>query len=157
MYCTVTYIKSQKCPYSGAQQWDIKCPYLNITRIAIIIIIITTRACGARLGLQIWLGETTKPFVHTSIPTFKPYLTTKPSKLPTFHSNLLTFQPSSLPTFQPFSLPAFQPSNIPAFQLSNLLTFQPFPKVSRNSRNNLNKESVKKQEKRQNPFNTESV
>ena len=48
------------------------------------------RACGARLGLQLWHGEMTKPLEHSSIPTFLP---------------------SSLPTFQHSSLPTFRPSN----------------------------------------------
>ena len=65
------------------------------------------RACGARLGLQLWLRETTKPLQHSNLPTFLP---------------------SSLPTFQPFNLPAFQHSSLPN---DKILWIQ---KVSRNSK-----------------------
>ena len=50
------------------------------------------RACGARLGLQLWLGETKQ--------------NKTPWTLNLEHSNLPTFLPSSLPTFQPF-IPTF--------------------------------------------------
>ena len=66
------------------------------------------RACGARLGLQLWLGETKQ--------------NKTPWTLNLEHYNLPTFLPSSLPTFQPF-IPTFQPSSLSTFKPSNLPTF----------------------------------
>ena len=73
------------------------------------------RACGAQLGLQLWLGETKQNKTKPLEPWTLNILTFQPSYHQAFQLSNLLFQPSNLPTFQPFNIQAFQPSNFLIF------------------------------------------